>query len=793
MGDPQVRVQANTGIVSTGDGASITQTRTVYQAPEGGVPRVDQVTCPPGTMHLGAGAQVHGLFVGRQDELAELDAALASGAGVITQALTGLGGIGKSALAREYARCHRSEYNPIWWIPAEDPTEIEAGLARLARRLWPELALLPDEAASAWARTWLSVHNGWLLLLDNVTDPADVAALIADLPGGRFLLTSRATTGWHGIAAPNRLGVLSDGQSQELMQRIAGPALMEGAERLCQMLGNLPLAIEQAAAYMQQNQVRAAVFGQRLSSDGSVLAWSPNGRHPERTIARIWQVSLDAITARHGDLPGSLLRTMAWYAPDDIPISVLRHIEGLDEQHVDEALGRLAAYALITRTGDAIAVHRLVQAVVRDFPTQAGPPQDAPPRDGAPRRTAATSATHALLQSIPAGAQPADWPIWRRLIPHIDTLAALTHPDQDDQDAATLLHHAARFLREQGTLSQAISLQQRAHTGSARLLGPDHPDTLTSRNNLAGAYRLAGDLGRAIPLYQQTLDDHVRVLGPDHPNTLTSRNNLAGAYRSAGDLGRAIPLFQQTLDDHVRVLGPDHPNTLTSRNDLAGAYESAGDLGRAIPLFQQTVDDHVRVLGPHHPDTLTSRNNLAYSYGSAGDLGRAIPLYQQTVDDFLHVLGPEHPDTLTSRNNLAYAYESAGDLGRAIPLFQQTLDDRLRVLGPDHPNTLNSRNNLAQAYESAGDLSRAIPLFQQTLDDRLRLLGPDHPDTLNSRNNLAHAYGSTGDLSRAIPLYQQALDDCLRLLGPDHPLTAVVRSGLEEAAASPPQAEASDT
>ena len=150
------------------------------------------------------------------------------------------------------------------------------------------------------------------------------------------------------------------------------------------------------------------------------------------------------------------------------------------------------------------------------------------------------------------------------------------------------------------------------------------------------------------------LADRLRVLGADHPATLTSRNNLAYAYESAGDLGRAIPLCEQTLN-RLRVLGADHPATLTSRNNLAYANESAGDLGRAIPLLEQTLADSVRVLGADHPDTLTSRNNLAGAWREAGDLGRAIPLYEQTLADSVRVLGADHPQTKIVRGNMAIA------------------------------------------------------------------------------------------------------------------------------------------
>ena len=286
------------------------------------------------------------------------------------------------------------------------------------------------------------------------------------------------------------------------------------------------------------------------------------------------------------------------------------------------------------------------------------------------------------------------------------------------------------------------------------------------------------DLTRAIPLLERTLADGERVLGEDHPETATWRNNLANAYQSAGQVRRAIPLFERALAESERVLGDDHPDTSTSRSNLAIAYRKAGDLRRAVPLLERALADRERVLGAEHPDTLQSRNNLARAYQTAGDLRRASSLFERALADCERVLGGDHPDTLTTRNNLAGTYLMAGDVERAIPLFERNLADSERVLGGDHPDTLNYRNNLAGAYEVAGDLDRAIPLFERTLADRERVLGDDHPDTLHSRHNLAGAYQVAGDLGRAIPLFERTLADCERVLGDDHPLTRKVRSNL---------------
>ena len=333
------------------------------------------------------------------------------------------------------------------------------------------------------------------------------------------------------------------------------------------------------------------------------------GGDAARTIARIWRVTLDRLA--DDPLAGQVLRILAWYAPDGDPPGPAGRA-GRPARRCWRAVGRLAAYSMLTADAGTLAMHRLVQAVTRT------PDPGDPHRDPQAIDDARDQATRQLADALPDWQDPAGWPGWRMLLPHIDALASHAPPDTDTQDTAYLLNQAGLFLDGQGQPGRAAGHLQRALAGGVRVLGADHPDTLASRNNLAAAYQDAGDLGRAIPLYEQTLADRLRVLGADHPDTLASRNNLADAYQGAGDLGRAIPLYEQTLADSERVLGADHPQTLTSRNNLAGAYQAAGDLGRAIPLYEQTLADSERVLGADHPDTLASRNNLAGAYQARG-------------------------------------------------------------------------------------------------------------------------------------------------------------------------------
>ncbi|MFC0041862.1 FxSxx-COOH system tetratricopeptide repeat protein [Actinomadura rayongensis] len=723
-----------------------------------------------------------GVFVGRGGKLAELDSALRGPGGAVVQAVHGLGGVGKSALAAHWAHRHATEHTLTWWITADAPANLTEGLAGLAGMLVPDMTrtapvAVPLEDRAAWARRWLAAHTDWLVVLDNVTDAVDVAGLVTGAPGGRFLITSRLREGWHDLgAALIELDVLSPPEAHELLTEIvtAGrpDADLTGTAALCDELGYLPLAVKQAAAFIRQTRLSPDGYLELLRADPAVVYdRAARGSDAERTIARIWRLTLDHLSP----LAGELLRVLAWWAPQDIPRTLLAPLAG--PALLAAALGDLAAYSMITLNTETITLHRLVQAVARTPDPHVDGDSHRQPADV---HIACHAATALLDQARPADpADPAGWPTWRTLIPHVDALAQHAPPDTDTPTTARLLNHAANFLQDQGELARAIDYYERALNCDLRLNGPDHRNTFTSRNNLADAYRAAGDLRRAVPLYEATLADWERVLGGDHPDTLTSRNNLASAYQAAGDLGRAIPLHEATLTNRERVLGGDHPDTLISRNNLAHAYEVVGDLRRAVPLYEATLVDCERVLGGDHPDTLSSRNNLAHAYESAGDLRRAVPLYEATLADCERVLGSDHPNTLTSRNNLAHAYQAAGDLDTAIPLFEATLADSERVLSGDHPNTLTSRNNLAGAYQSVGHLGRAIPLYEATLADRERVLGADHPNTLSSRNNLAHAYQAAGDLDRAVPLYESTLADCERMLGGDHPLTETVRANLE--------------
>jgi tetratricopeptide (TPR) repeat protein len=675
----------NSGTVITGDGNRVVSL--------GALPLVGEVPPTPGPV----GVPGVGVFVGRGDELARMHAVLSQG-GLGVCVVHGLGGIGKTTLAAAYALEHAGEYTQVVWVVADSVAALNTGLGAFATALEPQLSgALEVEGLQERAVGWLASHERWLLVLDNVNDPLLVRDLKARIGDGRVVTTSRRATGWAGIAEPLAVGVLEPGSARDLVAATLGPGrarLLAGVGSLCERLGFLPLALEQAAAYMAQNSVGAREYLALLETDAAAIyGQGAEGTPAARTLARIWAVSLDALA--DDALCGRVLRVLAWLSPDGVPRRLLSDLSGGAE--VVRAVGRLCAYSMIWQDeAGTITVHRMVQTVART--AHVGDPH----REPIQIEWARDEAARLLYRATPGEPRdPAHWPAWRELTVQVAAFIGHTAPHTDTVEAAYLLTRTADFLNRQGCPPHTITYLRRAIATFERVLGPEHPDTLTARDNLVRAYSLRGDYLRAVELGERTLADRERVLGPEHPDTLTSRNRLAIDYFGLGDYARAVEIFDRTLADRERVLGPEHPDTLQARSNLAVGYYGLGDYARAVELDERTLADRERVLGPEHPDTLTSRNNLAADFCGLGDYARAVELDEHTLADRERVLGPEHPDTLTSRNKLAMAHYAAGDIGRAVGLLERTLADRGRVLGPEHPDTLTSRNNLAEARSTA--------------------------------------------------------------------------------------------
>jgi tetratricopeptide (TPR) repeat protein len=467
-----------------------------------------------------------------------------------------------------------------------------------------------------------------LLVFDNATDPQDLLPFLPAAGAARVLVTSNERAVAE-LGAGLAVDVFSWEEALAFLAGRTGSDDTAGARLLATELGRLPLALAQAAAVIAAQHLDYPAYLARLRATpvDQLLQRESAGRYPHGLAAAVL-LALDAVRAGDGTgVCGAVMDLASVLSAAGVPRAVLHaagqagalteQAGGVAAEVVDEALGRLAGSSLLTFStgGGTVTAHRLVMRVIRERLARQG-------------RLAATCQAAAAALQARAGSLEQAWqdrPARRDLVEQV--LAVHEHaavfsgePGSDLTQAVLRLRGwALWFLNDLGdSTAQAIAVGEPLLADQERVLGPDHRDTLTSRNNLAEAYRAAGRSAEAVPLHERTLADRERVLGPDHPDTLTSRNNLALAYQAAGRAAEAIPLFERTLADCERVLGPDHPDTLGSRDNLALAYQEAGRAAEAIALHERTLADYERVLGPDHPSTLASRDNLAATRAALG-------------------------------------------------------------------------------------------------------------------------------------------------------------------------------
>ena len=742
-------------------------------------------------------------------------------------ALMGIRGSGKTQLAAAVAtRCEEEGWPLVAWIHAASRKHIIADLYEVALRIGidaPKNIPLEVIVQRLLAQLRSAEAADRLFVFDNVENPDDLRDLIPEGAGVRVLITTTSHLDWDGSGWLGlTVGTFGREQSIALLCEGTGDTHREAADRIADALGDVPLAIAQAAATAQQGGYALSGYLDRLSNhplESSTSRLEGDG-YPDAVgtaLLMAYEQALKQLRTTHPQrerIAVSLFDALSLLAASGLPTHWLLRLDG-DSDAVRDTLSVLKSASVIQESsdGDKTFIHWLQGHVYREtylndqkklgqarsYAASLLSGMDVDRLENGEQRRHETH--HLIEQLLSVTSQDYSHSLFSE--PHVSSkLAETLHyttslgmsqlalclADSVTQacdalgpnDPRTLSprNELARTYRDAGRLDKAIALHKENLEDSIRILGPDHPSTLTGRLHLAGAYRAAGRLDEAITLYEQVFSGRSRVLGPDHRSTLVSRDELAGAYREAGRLDEAITLKKQILADAMRIMGPDSPGALAARNNLAATYRDARRLDESINLYKENLDDVARIMGPHHPDTFTARNRLAVAYRDAGRLDEAIPLFEQNLDDVARLAGPDHPHTLSSRGTLASAYRDAGRLDEAIPLFEQNLDDVARTLGLDHPETLASRHSLAGAYRDAGRLDEAISLLEQNLTDFIRILGPDRPDTFTSRSTLAGTYQAAGRLEEAIPLFEQNLEDRTRTLGPAHPVTLTSRGNL---------------
>ncbi|QSB15180.1 tetratricopeptide repeat protein [Natronosporangium hydrolyticum] len=761
-GDRAVAAEQISGTVATGDYPQFIQNAQFIQLPAGGLPAPDQVS--------GAGVwnvtrRPSQVFVGRKNDLEQLARTLdAGGAGLVGQSVAGLGGVGKTELALHHAHKRRGSYTTVWWITADGPDSVTAGLASLARRLAPAVFALNDEQAEQWATAWLQHNDGWLLVLDNVDDPAHVEPLIGMLDGGHVLVTTRRDVDWsrHGLVSI-RLGVLTAKDAETMLVERTGQHDTAAARAIAAELGRLPLALEQAAAYINHHRLTLASYRARLAEQPAQMHASvAPGHDGQRAITRVWDITLAAL--RYSTAV-EVLGVLAWLAPDDVPRELVTLLTG-DAIAADRALGLLASYSMITLTDGFVGVHRLVQAVLRSNET-AG--------DDAAPAARCNQAVRLLAEAIPTDPQndPEGWPGWRRLLPHITALAEHSPNSVESAELGRLLNQTVVFESGQGLHHQALAHATQALAITEAAYGSEHPDVATVLGNLASSYSDLGRPGEAVPLKQRALAITEAAYGPEHPDVAIRLGNLAASYFDLGRPGEAVPLCERALAITEAAYGPEHPTVAIRLGNLAASYSDLGRSGEAVPLKQRALAITEAAYGPEHPDVAIRLGNLAASYSALGRPGEAVPLCERALAITEAAYGPEHPDVATVLGNLASSYSALGRPGEAVPLEQRALAITEAAYGPEHPDVAIRLGNLAASYSDLGRPGEAVPLEQRALAITEAAYGPEHPDVAIRLGNLAASYSALGRPGEAVPLCERALAITEAAYGPEHPTVAI--------------------
>jgi tetratricopeptide (TPR) repeat protein len=699
-------------------------------------------------------------FTGRDEVLTTLYQQLHEGqraAIAQTQAISGLGGMGKTQTAVEYAYRYRDDYRYVFWVGADTELELTSGYVAIAQTLNLPLknAENQDETVQS-VRVWLGRETGWLLIFDNADRPELVQPFLPREIKGHILVTSRAqdfqdlgivqAIAMETLDAEEAVAFLLNrtGRTNSVgangirpMQGIEQSTELQAATDLAAELGYLPLALEQAAAYIVTNRVPFPDYlnsyrKQRLKR---LEKAKPKLGHYPDSVATTWALNLKEVQ-KQAPAAAALLNYCAFLYPDGIPFNLFTQGaaelgEPLATALADAAddlldlydlLNPLCSYSLVRVESESqsLSLHRLVQEVIRAELGDAGCQNWVEPL------------FRAIAQLTPEKGKDIeyrDWPALSPLVNHVQELA--NHCQQRDiasTVAADVFHAMGAYLLERGQYTLANPLLRQSLGLRQSLLGDEHKDIAYSLDSLGQLEHYQSRYEEAEPLYQEALAMQQRLSSDGHFGMAQILNNLAALYNNQGRYSDAEPLYQDALTMKKRLLGDEHSSVALSLNNLALLYDNQGRYSDAESLYQDALAMRKRLLGKEHPDVAQSLNNLATLYESQSRYSDAEPLYQDALAMRKRLLGDEHPDVAQSLHNLALFYNNQGRYSDAEPLYQDALAMWQRLLGNEHADVAIGLSNLANLYRDQGRYDEAEPYFSEALQLLRQLLGEEHPN-----------------------------------------------------------------
>jgi len=751
-------------------------------------------------------------FTGRSSVLEQVRGAM-TGAGlsvVLAQALYGLGGVGKTQIALEYAHRFMADYDLVWWIAADRVDAITSSLADLAIRLGLRAGdNLTETAADALEALRRDPARRWLLVFDNAEDPGDLEPYLPT-GAGHVIVTSR-NQAWSHVADPLEVDVFTREESVAHLLRHVPDLALEDADRVASALGDLPLAIEQAGAWLSQTGMPASAYVEQLETQAAaVLALSQPASYPLPAVAT-WNLSFERLRDR-SPAAVRLLQLCAFFAPGPISLTLLYSDEMIAallpyDQSLTERvfLGRvireISRFALIRvdQSTNSVHIHRLVQAVIRSQMADVEQEEarhevhkilvGAEPLQGDSDEPGNWSRYDLIwLHLVPSDAESCPEPRTRQLLVEwvrylwkkgefgsALSLAVRLHErwerqlGPDDPQTLHLQFHIAQVLRSQGRSAEARDLDAYVLKRQRAVLTPDHPHTLTTAAGLATDLRALGDFRQALASDQDTCERFRQQFGEDHPSTLAAANNLAVSYRLVGDFSTARDIDEDTLARRRLALGPDHPYTLFAAAALARDLCEAGAFRDSVELFRPTYEAYRRVLDDDQIDSLRTGQGLAISLRKVGAHGEAMELAEDIHGRCVRKYGRDSADARSCGLTLACSYALLEDGARARDLTADILAAYRQHLGEDHPTTLLAASNLAACLRRAGDAGDALALAQRTRTAMADKLGEDHPSALCCAVNLANCHADLGQADEAITLQRPTFELLAVKVGPRHP------------------------
>ena len=636
-------------------------------------------------------------FTGREKLLKDLEASLSQGSTTaLTQAIHGLGGIGKTQLAIEYINRYKDNYKTLRWINSENVATLRTEFAAFA----VELNLVDEDAEFDTkvnaTRNWLETNSGWLIVFDNVEKPSDVKPYLITVDGGHNLITSRHSD-WGAIAGSLKVTVWSPEEASEYLEKrlnkIYGFTFNdEETLELAEEMGYLPLALAQAAGYMGTTSCSLNDYIRKFRNRRDAL-WereeTPSHYNKDKekgTVKATWSLALEQIESVTG--ARELMNICSYLAPENIPLSLLTdHAEVFDEPLsdvlkdeflLDDALAALLSYSLIDKSDSFLSVHRLLQTVVRDSLDEEW-----------------LKVSLALLgKAFKFDMNEFEtWEVSVPLAPHVKQV--IEHAgEMKEEDLAWLYFSLASYHSTYIILYQeAEVLFKKSIAISKETVGEEHADHTVRLNDFALLLHNMGRYNEAEPLYRQAIEIDKITVGDKHPSYATRLNNLAGLLSDMGCYDDAESLYRQAIEVDKITIGDKHPSYATRLNNLANLLYNMGRYDAAEPLYRQAIEIDKITVGDKHPSYAIRLNNLAILLRVMDRYDEAEPLYRQAIEIDKITVGDKHPSYARDLNNLASLLKDMGRYDDAEPLYQQAIAICTETLGEEHPNTKTAKQN----------------------------------------------------------------------------------------------------